>query len=274
MAGTDSSIRTLSQSRPKEPRCPTPCHQCGELTYRPKYCSQKCGSVAYSRRSGVRPLAEFLADVAKGALTSVCPECDCCFRPSRFGNHRNGPQRFCSRSCRHAAAHRRRAIASVASELSRWGKPRPVPSRLAAMRRWRERAEAPCRACGAKVGWQRTRIYPARTCSVECFESTPEQRSAKRRHRALRDARKRNGALTEGFDPLAVLRRDGWRCYICGVSTPQHLRGTWENNAPEVDHIIPLAAGGEHSMRNTACACRRCNAAKGARPLAHMKLAS
>ncbi len=63
----------------------------------------------------------------------------------------------------------------------------------------------------------------------------------------------------ETFDPILALDRDGWRCQICGVKTPKKLRGTFKPNAPELDHIIPLAQGGAHSPANTQCACRACN---------------
>jgi 5-methylcytosine-specific restriction endonuclease McrA len=76
----------------------------------------------------------------------------------------------------------------------------------------------------------------------------------------------------ERFDPLEVLARDGWRCHICGVSTPKRLRGTFDDRAPELDHIIPLAAGGEHTRLNTACACRKCNIAKSNKPLGQLRL--
>lgn len=65
------------------------------------------------------------------------------------------------------------------------------------------------------------------------------------------------------FDPLAVLDRDGWRCRFCLIDTPKTARGTYKHNAPEVDHIVPISRGGEHSMANTQCLCRACNQSKG-----------
>jgi predicted nucleic acid-binding Zn ribbon protein len=100
---------------------------------------------------------------------------------------------------------------------------------------------------------------------------------AKRRAVWMKTIRKANkmrkrGATVEMVNDLIVLARDGWRCHLCGVKTPSRLRGTYDDRAPEVDHIVPIAAGGEHSYRNTACACRRCNIAKGARPLGQLRL--
>ncbi|MCC7107614.1 MAG: HNH endonuclease [Chloroflexi bacterium] len=61
---------------------------------------------------------------------------------------------------------------------------------------------------------------------------------------------------------MAVLRRDEWRCRACGCETPQALRGTCDPSAPEVDHIVPVAKGGAHTMDNLQCLCRTCNALK------------
>lgn len=86
-----------------------------------------------------------------------------------------------------------------------------------------------------------------------------------RRHRQI-------AATIETFDPFEVFDRDGWCCHLCGCKTPKRLRGTYEDNAPELDHLEPLATGGEHSRRNTACSCRKCNNMKGAKPLGQLRL--
>lgn len=67
----------------------------------------------------------------------------------------------------------------------------------------------------------------------------------------------------EPINPILVMERDGWTCHICGEEAPRALRGTMRWNAPELDHIIPLAAGGSHTYDNVACAHRSCNLQKG-----------
>ncbi len=57
---------------------------------------------------------------------------------------------------------------------------------------------------------------------------------------------------------MKVFRRDGWLCQICGGATDPATRGTTHPDAPELEHIVPLAKGGEHSYANTACAHRHC----------------
>ena len=94
--------------------------------------------------------------------------------------------------------------------------------------------------------------------------STERERENRRAAKSARRARVL-GALVDRVDPFAVFERDGWSCRICGVDTPRSKRGTYEPDAPELDHIKPLSKGGEHSYANTQCACRRCNGMKSDR---------
>ncbi len=78
---------------------------------------------------------------------------------------------------------------------------------------------------------------------------------------------KRAGVPYRYFRPISILARDNWTCQLCGEPTPKSLRGTCDPRAPELDHILPIAAGGAHVPENCQCACRECNGAKGANPL-------
>ena len=61
-----------------------------------------------------------------------------------------------------------------------------------------------------------------------------------------------------------VMELARWKCQRCGVKTPKKLRGTYEDCAPEIDHIVPIAHGGAHAQFNLQCLCRKCNAEKSA----------
>lgn len=58
-----------------------------------------------------------------------------------------------------------------------------------------------------------------------------------------------------------VLKRDSFRCQYCGrsIDNPDVIL--------EVDHIIPVAEGGDNSIMNLITSCRKCNRGKGARKL-------
>lgn len=76
-----------------------------------------------------------------------------------------------------------------------------------------------------------------------------------------RRARKR-GATVEPFTKEQVFERDRWRCQLCGKPTNRSV--SWPHpDFPVLDHIVPLALGGAHSLANTQCSHNRCNAAKG-----------
>lgn len=94
---------------------------------------------------------------------------------------------------------------------------------------------------------------------------------AKATHRIARKAKQREVGV-EKVDLILVFERDGWKCHICGSQTDRMKRGTYADDAPELDHIITIADGGEHSYRNTACACRACNIRKGSRSFGQLHL--
>jgi hypothetical protein len=56
-----------------------------------------------------------------------------------------------------------------------------------------------------------------------------------------------------------VLKRDRYTCTYCGKHPPDVLL--------EVDHIVPVAAGGGKDLTNLTTACTDCNQGKGARML-------
>lgn len=88
----------------------------------------------------------------------------------------------------------------------------------------------------------------------------------KRTSRLARKMRQRTQTV-ESVNAIKVFDRDGWRCQLCKRKTPRKLRGTLDSRAPELDHIMPVSIGGEHSYRNTQCTCRACNGAKSNRPM-------
>jgi 5-methylcytosine-specific restriction endonuclease McrA len=119
---------------------------------------------------------------------------------------------------------------------------------------------------GAAQGPRRTKY-----CTAWCArrsELRVRRRLRKHRHRA----RRYGCEIERGLDPVVVFKRDGWRCQLCGKTTPMALRGTCDARAPELDHIVPMSRGGGHTWVNVQCACRACNIAKGSKPLGQQRL--
>jgi 5-methylcytosine-specific restriction endonuclease McrA len=80
----------------------------------------------------------------------------------------------------------------------------------------------------------------------------------RRAHRHRRAAAKRSGRADGlNIDPIAVFKRDKWRCQMCGVKT--HKKNHLLPDAAELDHIVPLSKGGRHIPSNVQCLCRACN---------------
>lgn len=116
-------------------------------------------------------------------------------------------------------------------------------------------------------------IYKGKASSTMCDECVVKQkRNHNKKAKLIRRARQMNVSY-ELVDPIKVFKRDSWKCKICGVNTPQKLRGTYDDNAPELDHIIPLSKGGSHTYINTQCLCRKCNRAKSNKLIGQLILA-
>jgi hypothetical protein len=190
--------------------------------------------------------------------------------------------KYCSRECAYTGLRVTRALAKAE---------RDAPKQLTADRNrlirkllgiMRERARAqhidelkytkattPCAVCGAPCGYVfgRGRKY----CSDACHKLSDAFTASRRADKARRRAKERH-RKADRIDPIKVFERDGWRCHICKKKLKPEHRGTYKPSAPELDHIIALADGGEHTVGNVACACRACNAAKSSKSFGQLGL--
>lgn len=74
--------------------------------------------------------------------------------------------------------------------------------------------------------------------------------SAKRRSRL-------ESVMVEYVDRRIVFERDGWMCGLCGLQVAKA--------DASIDHIVPIAKGGDHTYKNVQIAHLKCNLSKGAR---------
>lgn len=115
-----------------------------------------------------------------------------------------------------------------------------------------------CKECGKEIN-RREVLNLKVFCSIRCSRKHERRICGNsHKHRA-----RHFGCKYESVNPIKVFERDKWHCQLCGKKLNRQDRGTIQDNAPELDHIIPLSKGGEHSYRNTQCACRKCNIDKG-----------
>lgn len=244
-------VRKEQQSRP--------CEGCG-ASFTQQMCNARfCSRVCRNRAAGWREV--------------LCEHCHIVRRRQWHGADDAG--RFCSRACAFALGSKLSAEVEALRRIgAAWRKQRAVLERAARVARSRRRRPRPSVRC-PECMLEFSPLCAGVLCSDECRRARKKERkrlyrltseSGKRSRRIDRQARKarKRGATVERFDDLEILRRDRWRCRICGVRTPRELRGTCEPNAPEVDHIVALANGGAHARWNVQCACRACNGAKRA----------
>lgn len=116
-----------------------------------------------------------------------------------------------------------------------------------------------------------TRRKSSSFCGERCMvlaERRVNRDDYARRNAAARA--RRRGVRVERFDNIEVFERDGWICYLCGFPTDRSA--AWPDLAmPSLDHVIPIAKGGEHSRANTKCAHLGCNLRKGVRLLTEVE---
>lgn len=220
----------------------------------PRYCSRACTSSAGRRRRG---------EVIENGSVCVCGK-------SLAGRQSNA--KVCSRRCR-AWADRNPGVPHPSSAERRCQRcdvgisDRDIRSqycssfcRSSAYEGRFVPTERACAHCGQSFTAHR-RL--ARFCGLQCRRTADFLRNyeayvirAKIRRATLR------GVRTEQFSHLDVFERDGWICYLC--KTPVNRAAIWpDSTGPSLDHVIPLVAGGEHSMANTRCTHLGCNLSKG-----------
>jgi HNH endonuclease len=88
--------------------------------------------------------------------------------------------------------------------------------------------------------------------------------AGKRYKRRNRNKRKRPGITTEPYTLAYVAKRDRYRCGFCGkrVAMTQVVP---HPKAPTIDHIVPLAHGGDDTRANVQLAHFICNSIAGDR---------
>lgn len=227
------------------------CEFCGSDFVSPlpqkRFCNRQC-----------KKRASYLRGTTQSAQ---CYHCGIKYRPKRTDRNK-----FCSRECNFKSK----------AFLKAGRKPRATPQRH-------------CRGCGVLLlvpsrqicdSCIRPAYTPARKHVAACVvcEAVIIGRASKRKcercivehSRRLRKHRKRAshyGVRYEPINTIAVFERDGWRCQVCGVRTPRSKRGTFADNAPELDHRVPMSRGGPHTWDNVQCCCRSCNIKKGNRSI-------
>lgn len=145
----------------------------------------------------------------------------------------------------------------------------PIRQRTPTARRPRLFLAGLCHECGqpyVTVGRAR-----ARFCSARCGERSQrrmakkQRRSHKRRARAKTKAIQlaRRGIVVDIMPYLdeRIFERDHWDCMLCGGALKRDAKVP-HPKAPTIDHIVPLALGGDDTAANVQAAHFSCNSRK------------
>ncbi len=138
---------------------------------------------------------------------------------------------------------------------------------LRQQRRALARMAAPqlCSKCGTPLAvGRRNRRYCNGTCRLYRWRASNPERSAEQNQRwraanpdrmreylAKSRARRAQAPVVGDVSRAAIFARDHGRCYLCGQSV--------ERDNFHLDHLVPLAKGGEHAAFNLMVAHPRCN---------------
>lgn len=96
---------------------------------------------------------------------------------------------------------------------------------------------------------------------IRAWQHAHPEKATQAVHR--RRARKHGNGDCEDFTRAEIGDRDGWVCWLCDLPVDPGLR--WPARMSQsLDHVIPLALGGEHTRANSRLAHWICNVRRGA----------
>lgn len=170
--------------------------------------------------------------------------------------------RYCSDECRRAARARQAQEHRQTPEYLDWYEERVAAGKYAessrqARARNRVTSTIQCRYCKTEIVVVGTQVRVICRDNPECVYHYNRDKTS------LTLARSWGVEIGESFSYLDVLARDEWTCGICAEPIDPELRFP-KAGAATVDHIIPLSAGGAHSLENAQAAHYTCNCQKNA----------
>lgn len=135
-----------------------------------------------------------------------------------------------------------------------------------------------CDVCGVDV--PNSNSFSKCRCDT-CKERLRKESNRKGKNRCGRNHRQRARHHGVSYTPVpvkAVYERDGYRCQICmrrclKSAMFSKIDGRIHPLSPTIDHIVPMACGGNHEPGNLQTACHACNSAKGARAAGQLRMA-
>lgn len=233
------------------------CEECGEsfatTKTRARFCSDGCQRANWNAKHGGR----------RKLVPLVCSQCGRSFEGVSWPQDAEHKRRYCSAGCEADAKRWRyrkvfeckvpwreckRCARKFIGRFNASHCRRCVEGKRSRSRRW---IAGCCIRCGDPFVGRWHSSWPCRYCSDGC---------AKKDSRDRRRARKRQAFIEEVWRKK-VYERDNWVCQLCNEPVDRDAEVP-ERFAPTLDHIVPLALGGDHSYANIETAHFICNSRK------------
>jgi 5-methylcytosine-specific restriction endonuclease McrA len=112
-----------------------------------------------------------------------------------------------------------------------------------------------CSSCG--VEYLSTKMNKG-VCAICRDKQQKKSDSSKQARKAAKRARKR--IVTQSVNVDLIYKRDGYKCVECKSKVVKSK--TYKPNQATIDHIIPIAKGGSHTIDNLQTMCQSCNSKK------------
>ena len=218
-----------------------------------KYCNKKCAKLHCCNGSKEGFVAKVLVGLFSDLIECVIrvfPDCIVCGNPveGRKGS------KTCSVACQ---VEQGRRNARERYEREYGVKLTPVD------------ADRQCIHCGVLLPREQRSGRGRILCHLCCYAL---KRGDTHKMRAIR-----YGVEYHDIDRQEVFERDGWRCQLCHCKVNRKaLRskttGRLHPRNAHLDHIVPFAAGGAHTIDNVQCLCLRCNVSKGKQKIGQLRI--
>lgn len=115
--------------------------------------------------------------------------------------------------------------------------------------------------------WDKKNRDKAKERKRRFYALNPDAKKAYDRTRRARI----NGAVVEKYKSEDIFERDGWRCQLCGKKINRKLKSPHLMSAT-IDHIVPLALGGNDTTKNVQAAHMVCNSSKRHKNIGQLRL--
>lgn len=238
-----------------------------------KYCSTYCRHKAKRVR-----YADTLVD-------RVCPTCGQTYQTTEL-EFRNGKKNYCSDDCKPPVRYeevevtcQRCHIQFMAYPQTKWCEEcRDEVAREYSRANWRRYYKRPtygmrkCAHCNREfMPDHGAQIYHNKRCAERAHKNNEGAKKRQRKYMQRRNEWTRKPPGSERVYRARIFERDNWTCQLCGSKVDKRLKWPHPKSAT-IDHILPLANGGQHVPENCQLAHFICNSTRSNTGEAQLRL--